>query len=133
MSIFEKILKLGLILISSVFHSKVWFFLSKQQQSKFFSTIFSAQYSLFLSPFHLVGLISTIISDSNRFSTQLARLIVFHLKSIQTPSDSDCRSSPCRCILRSPLRAGTKSLIACFFPLALPLSLFSPKPLKRKH
>jgi hypothetical protein len=41
MCIFKKIPKLGLILFSSVFHSKVWIFFSfKLHQSKFFSAIF---------------------------------------------------------------------------------------------
>jgi hypothetical protein len=84
-----------LILISSVFNSKVCF-LFNLQLPKFFFTIFFQSKSL-SSPTHSIlaaYLISTTLSGPDNLSAQLARLVVFHLRSIQTPPDIGCRPLP---------------------------------------
>jgi hypothetical protein len=83
-----------LILISSVFNSNI--FLFKLQQPKFYFTIFFQPKNLSF-PIHSIlaaCLISTTVSVPNSVFTQLARLVVFQLGSIQMSSNSGCRSSP---------------------------------------
>jgi hypothetical protein len=97
MCIFKKIPKLGLILFSSVFHSKVWIFFHLNYINQNSSPQFSFGPRIYLSqiiPFRRPYLIFTTLSDANNLSAQLVRLIVFHLGSIQTSPDFDYQPMP---------------------------------------
>jgi hypothetical protein len=68
------------------------FVLFKLQHPKFFAIFFLPKnLSLPVHSILAACLISTTEFDPNSLLTQLARLFVFHLGSIQTPSDSDCQ------------------------------------------
>jgi hypothetical protein len=78
-----------LILISSIFNSKVCF-LFKLQQPKFFFIIFFQPKNLSFPTHSILAarLIFTAVFDPNNLS---ARLVVLHLGLIQTPPDFGCR------------------------------------------
>jgi hypothetical protein len=119
MHIFDKILKLRVILISSIFNSKVWFFLFQLEQPKLFSIILFWPQKLFF-PAHSIStvcLISTIVYDPNILSAQVtgclapqvnpdvARLqsLSYAVASSGRPSMQESRVNPCA---PSPLQNG---------------------------
>jgi hypothetical protein len=139
MSIFEKIPNLGLILISSIFNSKVciYLFIYTTTTQILIHSFLSAQEFFFPSLFYFGGLFDhhNSIRPKQPFDP-ICLTGCLHIGSIQAPSDSVAghhRTLLRRCILQLPLRAGTKSCRACSFPLpkhAFSLPLFS---LKWKH